>query len=79
MVVEKLVFMGRRDKEAPGADKAQVELRSDGLWIYVEEVNGVVQIWSGGPCAHCKRSGTRWIRCRLHAGVMMIARQLDLI
>ena len=78
-MVDKIRFVGKRDTEEGGSSGAQIELRSDGKWIYVEVVAGVVQIWSGAPCIHCQRRGTRYIRCRLHAGVMMIANQLDLI
>lgn len=78
-MVDKIIFHGEKRGEAPGEARAQVELRSDGLWVYVEVVNGTVQIWSGLPCQHCKQVRSRYIRCRLHSGVMMIARQLDLV
>ena len=60
-------------------DRIEVQVRSDERWIYVEARHGSVRVFSGQPCPKCKRLGTRYVRCKAHAGAMAIAVQLDLI
>lgn len=60
-------------------DRVEVQLRSDERWVYVEVRSGSVRVWTAQPCPKCKRLGTRYVRCRDHAGVMLIAVQLDLV
>ncbi len=78
-MADRVQFSGTSYKEAQGSEKAAIELRSDRLWVYVEVVGGQIQVWSGQKCPHCEEWDSRVIRCRLHSGVMMIARQLELI
>ena len=60
-------------------DRIEVQLRSDERWVYVDVRGGSVRVWSAQPCLKCKRVGTRYVRCRAHGRVMLIAVQLDLI
>ena len=78
-MVDEVQFKGGAHKLGVGPAAAQIAIRSDELWVYVEESNDLVQVWSGAPCRKCRRRGTRWLRCSLHERCKMIAVQLDLI
>lgn len=78
-MVSEYRFEGSAADGVLGSARAQIALRSDHRWIYVEEVNGALQVWSGPPCVVCRKRGTRLMRCRLHKRVVMMAAQIDLL
>lgn len=76
---DKIEFDGAVTQEHRGVNRAQISVRSDHAWIYVQEVDGVVQVWSAPACKVCVRRGKRLERCQLHSGVIVIASQIDLL
>lgn len=79
MASKSVDFRGYRGQMGDGPDAAHISVRSGDEWLFVEEVAGVVQVWSGPPCKACRVSGERLRRCQLHAGLVMMAEQLRLV
>jgi hypothetical protein len=76
---DELQFAGLSGHRGRGAAAAQISVRSDHLWIFVEEVLGTLQVWSAPPCRVCVRRGKKLERCQLHHNVKIIASQLELL
>lgn len=76
---DEIEFRGGVFRLGTGPAAADIRVRCDEMWVYVEVVGDQLRVWTQRPCASCRRKGTRYLRCREHQGVMMIATQLDLI
>lgn len=76
---KRLEFEGVRGQKGLGLDAAQVSVSSDDQYVYVEEVGGTLQVWSGPLCRGCEDQGGTLRRCVLHQGVQLVARQLELL
>lgn len=55
-----------------------VDVRRGDEWVYVEERQGRVEVWSGDACRRCKLSTKGLRRCEDHAATIIVALQLRL-
>lgn len=79
MVRKQVEFDRVRSARLSGLVSVQVSVDSDGEWLYVEVVRGVLQVWSGPACQKCQRVEGRLASCPRHRGVIAVALQLRLM